>query len=340
MPLVLNVAFVQNSQANTTIWHDAALQQIGNALSQYVEFTPYDIAYHGTYSGQVGAPTQTIIVWEVDAKTKAEYWKISYDGNDRFIKWDRTERRWFFTEAMPDRHNWMFYTSTAFTTDEALRMPWQIPLSGWRKKPESEEVEGLTVPDSDVPWLTSICDSEFEMFIEIPSNAAPLKSVITRSLKSLLVVPSDVAIEAGNRRILNLSRVIYRSANPRMLVKGTWKIEFKPAAALDKITLYDKEAITNSITNLFRFVVGERILLPEYGNALPRLIGTNITDAQIIAAKEAVERMMGWERRISLESVNIFQNPDSYEIGVDITYSIPTLKVTSENVRFFIQVNH
>ena len=183
MPLVLNVAFVENSQANTTVWRDAALQQIGNALSQYVEFTPYDITYHGTYSGQAAAPAQTIAVWETDAETGAEYWKISYDDIDRFIKWDQTERRWFFTEAMPDGHDWMFYTNVVFTTDEALRMPWQIPLSSWRKKPESEDVEGLTVPDSDVPWLASIRNSEFEMFIEIPNSVTPLKSIITGRLQ-------------------------------------------------------------------------------------------------------------------------------------------------------------
>lgn len=341
MPLVLNVAFVESSQASTTIWHDASLQRIENVLSSYVDFTPYDITYHGAYTGQVaGAPAQTIVFWEIDLKTGSEYWKISYDGNERFIKWDQTERRWFFTEEMPDGNVWLFYTNVDFTADGSIRMPWQVPLSSWRKRPETEEMEGLTVPASDVPWLTSICNSAFEMFIEVPKSIAALKSIITKSTKSLLVVPSDVAVEPGGRHILNLSRVICRSANPRMTVKGTWKFEFKPATTLDKITLYDKEAITNSVTNLFRFVIGERILLPEYGNALPRLIGTNITDAQIIAAKEAVEQMLGWERRISLESVDISQNPDSYEIGVDIVYSIPTLKITSENVRFFIQVNH
>ena len=337
MPLVFNVAFVQNSQANTTIWHDASLQRIGNVLSEYVNFTSYDITYQGTYNGSSAEiPAQSTVIWD----SEFEAWQVVTSSGRKFIQWDSDKERWFFRENMPDGNNWLFYTILDFSAEGSLKMPWQVPLALWRKNPVTEEGEDFTLVESDIPWLTSICGSSFDMFIEIPQNTAGLKSIITRNFKSLLVVPSDIAEQNGSRKILNLSRVICRSSNPRMLVKGTWKFEFRPATTLDKITLYDKEAITNSITNLFRFIVGERILLPEYGNVLPRMIGTNITDAQIVAAKEAVERMMGWERRISLESVNISQNPDTYEIGVDIVYSIPTLKINSENVRFFIQVSH
>jgi phage baseplate assembly protein W len=226
MPLTINVAYVESSEANSVVWRDASFQNIGNTLSDYVDFTMDDV--------------------------------IASEGN---------------------------------------------------------------------------------LFIPISSNHERLKSVITRTMKPLTIITSDVSQNQYGVYLLNLSRVISRSSNPRMSIRGTWKIEFRPNYSMDSNTLYDKAAIANSITNLFKFIVGERILLPEYGNVLPRLIGINITDAQVVAAKETIEKMMGWEKRITLDSVVIEPHPDDYQLEVAIGYSIPTIKASKESINFFLQVN-
>jgi len=227
MPLTINVAYVESSEANSVVWRDASFQNIGNVLSDYMDFTIDDLI-------------------------------TSENGN---------------------------------------------------------------------------------LFIPIASDHNRLKSVITRTMKPLSIISSDVSQNQYGVYLLNLSNVLSRSTNPKIVVRGTWKLEFRSNLTLEANTLYDKAAIANSITNLFRFIVGERILLPEYGNVLPRLIGINITDAQVIAAKETIEKMMGWEKRITLNSVTIEQHPDDYQLEVTIDYSIPTIEASNESVNFFLQVN-
>lgn len=117
-----------------------------------------------------------------------------------------------------------------------------------------------------------------------------------------------------------------------------WKIQMSGVVQQQANSLYDREAIKNSIRNLFNFSLRERIILPSYGSVLNDLIGVAMTDGQRIATREAIEKMMGWESRIKLQDISVEQNPDTYEIAIKIVYAIPSLKLSGEILSFLINV--
>jgi len=90
--------------------------------------------------------------------------------------------------------------------------------------------------------------------------------------------------------------------------------------------LTDSEAIYNSISNIFHWYKGERILNPEFGNPLLEYIYEPINERTskniAIAMKNAIEL---WEPRVELQLVEVTPNPDAQEYVISIRYSVPVL---------------
>jgi uncharacterized protein len=88
----------------------------------------------------------------------------------------------------------------------------------------------------------------------------------------------------------------------------------------------DANAIQNSITNIFTFNPGERIIRPEFGNTLYKYLYETITDSLLDRlGQSCVDMIERWEPRVKVLNVNISPNSDQNEIGITLTYTIPSL---------------
>ena len=89
---------------------------------------------------------------------------------------------------------------------------------------------------------------------------------------------------------------------------------------------YDTEAIANSINNIFRFIPGERILLPTFANEIFELLFQPVNSHTAHDLNQSIERMIGdWEPRVILKTVSVVPVHDEYRYNVSVEYTIPTL---------------
>ena len=95
----------------------------------------------------------------------------------------------------------------------------------------------------------------------------------------------------------------------------------------DIAILKDVESIKNGIKNIFEWKKGERILLPDFGNDLESLVYEPINDLLIDRAKNLIINMLRWEPRITIEDIEIKWPEDTNQIEVNLSYSIPSLKI-------------
>ena len=93
--------------------------------------------------------------------------------------------------------------------------------------------------------------------------------------------------------------------------------------------LVNVNAIKNSLDNIFSWTPGERVLLPEFGTNLRKLLYEGITDfnvEQIVAEiKYAVSR---WEPRVQVTSVVDVSSVEDHEnntVHLKVIYTIPGL---------------
>ncbi|HXJ37846.1 MAG TPA: GPW/gp25 family protein [Bryobacteraceae bacterium] len=82
--------------------------------------------------------------------------------------------------------------------------------------------------------------------------------------------------------------------------------------------------IHQSLIILFSTLLGERLMLPEYGTILPEMIfrvlnTTLLTQVQTIV----VNAILSWEARIDVTDVNVTEDPDEFgAILVEVVYII------------------
>lgn len=89
------------------------------------------------------------------------------------------------------------------------------------------------------------------------------------------------------------------------------------------------QAVKNSIRNIFTWIPGERILLPEFGSKLYSLLYegiTPLTEEQIIA--EIRQCVSEWEPRVNIVEIRNVSTVDDTEdntIQIDVVFTIPSL---------------
>lgn len=93
--------------------------------------------------------------------------------------------------------------------------------------------------------------------------------------------------------------------------------------------LVNVNAIRNSLDNIFSWTPGERILNPEFGTNLRKLLYEGITDfnvEQIVAEiKHAVAQ---WEPRVQVENivdVSTIEDHENNNVHLKVIYTIPGL---------------
>lgn len=94
----------------------------------------------------------------------------------------------------------------------------------------------------------------------------------------------------------------------------------------DIATNLDFQAIQGGIDNMFLFLKGERVLLPEFGNNLYRYLYepcTAITGERL--GNEILAMFKKWEPRVNVIKIIVTPYPDENTYTAEVTYSVPVL---------------
>jgi len=92
----------------------------------------------------------------------------------------------------------------------------------------------------------------------------------------------------------------------------------------------DINAVQNSITNMFTFTKGQRILLPDFGNNLRKFLYEPITDATAKAIGiEICDMFEKWEPRVKITKVRVTPSIDENLYHVIVLYTIPILETSA-----------
>lgn len=123
-------------------------------------------------------------------------------------------------------------------------------------------------------------------------------------------------------------KYIYRDIGTKNIKRNQWT-ENKEIKDIDT-SLYDDEAIKNSLTNLFMFRPGQSILKPEFGNSVYRYLYQPMmqytVDKIVRTIKEMIQK---WQPRITVLNTPIQTDEEDNTYYIRINYYIPTLKQKS-----------
>lgn len=88
-------------------------------------------------------------------------------------------------------------------------------------------------------------------------------------------------------------------------------------------------AVRNSLRNIFTWIPGERVLLPEFGSKLHTLLYegiTPVTEERIVA--EIRSCVTEWEPRatiVEIRNVSTIDDTEDNVIHIDVVFTIPSL---------------
>lgn len=188
---------------------------------------------------------------------------------------------------------------------------------------------GNTLP-SYIRFLSSdVIVSSGRSYVNVGKSQRTPRKIFTSSGRRYDVLPSDVAGES-----VDITRIVSAEGG----VDGTWMVQMSGIYRMAENSLYDAEAIRNSIVNIFTFTLRERVLIPDFGSCLNDIIGMPLTDAKVVVIKEMVEKMLEWERRVSVNDVAVRFDADSGVVSILLAYSIPALNVRSTSFEMNISI--
>lgn len=92
-----------------------------------------------------------------------------------------------------------------------------------------------------------------------------------------------------------------------------------------------KDAIKNNLINYFLTNPGERPGNPEFGAGLRRYIFTQMVDGNMDYIREDMQEKIATNfPNVALNSIEVFQDPDTSRIRVDIKYGIVNTGINDE----------
>ena len=113
----------------------------------------------------------------------------------------------------------------------------------------------------------------------------------------------------------------------------------KDKSGFDLQAKYDLDAIRNSISNIFNWKKGERILNPEFGNPLEEYLYETINPMTARSIGAAFKNaIVLWEPRVVVNNINVIANEDSNEYRIVVTISVPTLNINSITYDYVLPV--
>jgi phage baseplate assembly protein W len=129
-----------------------------------------------------------------------------------------------------------------------------------------------------------------------------------------------------------LKKYVYKDLS---LDLGLTKIEspgFKlPVPGADLKASFDKEAISNALTNLFNTLPGQRFLFPEYGLDLYQFLFEPITkfNGEMLGRK-IYDTIKKYESRIIPQQVRVIADNDNNLYNITVVIEIPILSQITE----------
>jgi phage baseplate assembly protein W len=110
---------------------------------------------------------------------------------------------------------------------------------------------------------------------------------------------------------------------PSFLGRG-WAFPVAPDGAGDVATVADDEDVREAILIILETAPGERVMRPDFGCGLARLVFAPINAAtKTLVAKEVQDALVAWEPRIDVQSVTVTEHPTVRSaLIIDIRYSI------------------
>ena len=119
---------------------------------------------------------------------------------------------------------------------------------------------------------------------------------------------------------------INKTINKNYVFKDIALDVYPTSTNLDITTSLDYAAIQNGIDNMFLFLPGERVLLPNFGNNLYRYVYEKDNNTTAGKLADEIRTMFDkWEPRVKILDINIELIPDDNTIKLEILYSVPSL---------------
>ena len=88
----------------------------------------------------------------------------------------------------------------------------------------------------------------------------------------------------------------------------------------------DRDAIQNGVNNMFLFMRGERVLLPDFGNNLYKYVYEGVND--LVANKivyEIRQMFKKWEPRVEIVDLEVVPLPDDLAFHIVMVYTVPSI---------------
>jgi len=115
------------------------------------------------------------------------------------------------------------------------------------------------------------------------------------------------------------------SRPPSFLGHG-WAFPVEAAGPEDVAMTEGAEDVRQAILIILRTAKGERVMRPDFGCGLQRLVFQPISTAlKTLARKEVEEALIAWEPRIDVKSVTVTEDPRARAtLLIDIRYLVRT----------------
>jgi phage baseplate assembly protein W len=106
----------------------------------------------------------------------------------------------------------------------------------------------------------------------------------------------------------------------------------------DILPIRNEDAIKKSVTNLVKTVVGERFFNSLIGSTVnDSLFELNTIGISIVLEDEIKTLLNNFEPRIKVRQINIEDDPDLYELNINVVYDIVGEGFPRQNIEFILQ---
>jgi phage baseplate assembly protein W len=106
----------------------------------------------------------------------------------------------------------------------------------------------------------------------------------------------------------------------------------------DILPIRNEDAIKKSVTNLVKTVVGERFFNSLIGSSInDSLFELNTIGISIVLEDEIKTLLNNFEPRIKVKEINVSDDPDLYELNINIVYDIVGEGFPRQNIEFILQ---
>ena len=151
-----------------------------------------------------------------------------------------------------------------------------------------------------------------------------------------------VQYSGGSSAPASDTRVKWRDVSMTSSQKAMPSADSRRLSKID--VLINIEAVKNSLKQIFTWIPGERIINPEFGSNLRKLLYEGLTtyNRELIAA-EIKHAVSVWEPRVQIESVVNAGNVDYDEnntVYLEIVYTIPSLTDEQFKYRYEYQLDN